>query len=693
MLRRAQRGEIPPARQVNRRVPAALEAVCRKAMATKPQDRYPSARALGEEVERWLADEPVSAYRDPLTVRLVRWGRRHRTAAVGGGALLVAAVLALAVGAMLIGREQARTEAKAEELRRRNYIHPVNRAQQEVRDDDIARGEQYLDDCPPDLRGWEWHYVRRLGHLDRLTYTGHGTRVQGLAVSPDGAWIASGAGPAYDDALADFVPSLRAWEAATGRERVPLDVDGLNGTVHDVAISPDGARIAARGGYYKSLGPDGKPRPDVRGWVALWDAATGRRLWARPVPGKMVTDLAFGRDRDGPMLVVGHGTHLYAGLNPVTGTVFRYDLATGEEAPLLPEFAAGIHRLALHPDGQHIAVIPGQGDRLELWDRETRAKVRGFDLEDARLLYCLTLNSDGSRLAAGAWDRVVRVWETATGRVMNRFYGHRSFVLGVAFSPDDRGIASAGEDKSVRLWDDATGRERAAFHGHTHFIYDVAFLPDGRSAASASLDRTVKIWNLSPGHPITLRGHEGWVSDVAFAADGSHVATRHDARRIDAVNGVSIGRDETKVWHAETGREVPSRVGSASDEGPTFGPWGRLGDFTATSPDGRLVATRSAENSNHVDVKDAATGRILYTLKGHTERITDIAFSPGPGPRRIATSSWDGSIKIWDAGTGLEALTLRGHTAGVNCVAFSPQGDRIISGSIDMTAILWDARP
>src|SRR5262249_27501248 len=62
-------GEFPPPRQVNTRVPRALEAVCLKAMASKPEDRYATARALAAEVEHWLADEPVTAYREPLVER------------------------------------------------------------------------------------------------------------------------------------------------------------------------------------------------------------------------------------------------------------------------------------------------------------------------------------------------------------------------------------------------------------------------------------------------------------------------------------------------------------------------------------------------------------------------------------------------------------------------------------------------
>src|SRR5581483_7591081 len=79
----ARRAAVVPARQRNRRAPAALEAVCARAMAPAPAERYATARQLGDEVRRWLADEPVDAYREPLAGRLRRWGRRNRGLASG----------------------------------------------------------------------------------------------------------------------------------------------------------------------------------------------------------------------------------------------------------------------------------------------------------------------------------------------------------------------------------------------------------------------------------------------------------------------------------------------------------------------------------------------------------------------------------------------------------------------------------
>jgi Flp pilus assembly protein TadD len=103
ILRRVREGDFSPPRQTKRGVPAALEAVCLKAMALRPEDRYASARALADDVEHWLADEPVSAYREPLRVRLGRTCRRHPAPATAVALLLLAA----AAGGLWLASERA----------------------------------------------------------------------------------------------------------------------------------------------------------------------------------------------------------------------------------------------------------------------------------------------------------------------------------------------------------------------------------------------------------------------------------------------------------------------------------------------------------------------------------------------------------------------------------------------------------
>jgi len=110
LLRKVERGDFPPPRKLKGWIDPALEAICLKAMATNPDDRFKTPRALADDVEHWLADEPVSAWREPLRRRLRRWGRRHRLLVTGLCATLIVAVAALAVGNVLVARQRDRAE-------------------------------------------------------------------------------------------------------------------------------------------------------------------------------------------------------------------------------------------------------------------------------------------------------------------------------------------------------------------------------------------------------------------------------------------------------------------------------------------------------------------------------------------------------------------------------------------------------
>ncbi|MGE3806963.1 MAG: protein kinase [Gemmataceae bacterium] len=107
----------PRVRSVDPAVPGPLEAICARAMAFERSDRYQTARELADDVERWLAGEPVSVYPEPLTQQLARWGRKHRTFVASTAALTLTAVVALTIGVVLLTREKDRTasaQARAE---------------------------------------------------------------------------------------------------------------------------------------------------------------------------------------------------------------------------------------------------------------------------------------------------------------------------------------------------------------------------------------------------------------------------------------------------------------------------------------------------------------------------------------------------------------------------------------------------
>jgi tRNA A-37 threonylcarbamoyl transferase component Bud32 len=113
--------------------PPTLEAVCLKALAKQPDQRYASAKELAQEVERWLADEPVHAYREALPVRLVRWGRRHRTLVAGLAAAVLVALVALAVGLAIVGGLNRRLETANADLTESNNKLETARADAEAK--------------------------------------------------------------------------------------------------------------------------------------------------------------------------------------------------------------------------------------------------------------------------------------------------------------------------------------------------------------------------------------------------------------------------------------------------------------------------------------------------------------------------------------------------------------------------------
>jgi serine/threonine-protein kinase len=110
VLRKVQRGEVVWPRQAKPGTPSTLDAICRKAMALQPEERYPTASALAADVEHWLADEPVHAYGEPLGDRLRRWGRRHRPLVAGATVFLVMAVAGLSASTAVVSAEQRETE-------------------------------------------------------------------------------------------------------------------------------------------------------------------------------------------------------------------------------------------------------------------------------------------------------------------------------------------------------------------------------------------------------------------------------------------------------------------------------------------------------------------------------------------------------------------------------------------------------
>jgi len=116
LLRRTQRGDFPAPREIDPTIDKALEAVCKKAMALAPEDRYRSPRMLADDIERWMADEPVTAWSEPLLRRVARWLSRHRVGVTSAAAAGLVALVGFATVAATLAQGRAALEAKNREL-------------------------------------------------------------------------------------------------------------------------------------------------------------------------------------------------------------------------------------------------------------------------------------------------------------------------------------------------------------------------------------------------------------------------------------------------------------------------------------------------------------------------------------------------------------------------------------------------
>ena len=681
VLRKVREEEPPPPHRVSNGVPAALEAVCLRALAKKPGERYNSASDLAREVQRWLADEPVAAYREGLAARLGRWARRHKPVVAGAAVLVTTAVAALVVGLWLIGQEQAQTarvEAEAKEkLRTQLYFQSIALAEREWSVGNMRRADQVLNACPEEIRGWEWHYLKRLRLNPPQHFRGHVNGARSVAFSPDGKRLASGG----------WDKMARVWETATGGQilALPDHSTGIMGV--GVTFSRDGTVLAYS---------EGK---DFR----LSDAPTGQTI--HPIPGRysQIWGLAFSPD----------GKRIAAG--DINARVTIWSVSSGQHVLTLGDHQDRVRCVAYSPDGRHLAAgVERVG--VKIWEPDTG---RLLDILNGPWVEALAVaySPDGRFLAAGGGDTATRakaeviIWDTATGLKAWTLRGHLNSVWSLAFSPDSRRLASASDDKTVKVWDVRTGEEAITLRGHTGGVRGVAFSPDGHRLASASLDESIRIWDATPlvdekpaYELLTFCGHKERVWGLAFSPDGGRLASGsndHSVRVWDPRSGhefstvpeqpgvvwslafspngqrlaVASADKTARVWDLATGQEILSLQGRRS-----------LTTCVAYSPDGQTLATSGYDST--VRICDARTGKEVHRLEGHVLWLWSLTYSPNG--RYLASAGADKFVKVWDVNSGQEVHSLPGHKAAIRCVAFSPDNQRLASASDDNTVKVWD---
>ncbi len=295
------------------------------------------------------------------------------------------------------------------------------------------------------------------------TLEGHSDSVTALAFSPDGKVVAA----------SSLDKTVILWDVHSHEMVNTLQ---HNNSVLSVVFSQNGAAIATGGGSLQQ--PQGEAR--------LWDMHTGRLTASLDGVAGAVTSLAFGPD--GKTLAIGSRD----------GAVRIWESAT-DKVRIVLQGQGIIMGVAFTPDGAVVAAGTGatgspKADELWMW-KVAGPNVSATSLGRAASLVAVSFSTDGTSLATGSRDGLVKLWSVGKSRSIASIQAQTSPVLGLAVSPDGKLVACGSED-GARIWNPAEGRVRPALRGHTAPVGAVAFGAGGALLATGSGDKTVRLWNV-----------------------------------------------------------------------------------------------------------------------------------------------------------------------------------------------------
>ncbi|MFD9734617.1 WD40 repeat domain-containing serine/threonine protein kinase [Umezawaea sp. NPDC059074] len=295
-------------------------------------------------------------------------------------------------------------------------------------------------------------------------------------------------------ATADATGIVRLWDAATGDQ--VRQMAGHQGGTLDVAFNADGTELA-------TTGEDGA--------VVVWTVATGAEARRYSSPGSVYLAVAF--SPDGTRIAVGGRATTEStedrdelvllkadDLSVVSRRATRKEERNSQPNGIESNYPTGI---AFSPDGRTLAV-PLSGGKVALWNLvDTGSALTLLGGHDTGALDA-EFSPDGTTLATGGVDRLVRLWRVRDGQQVGQLTGSDSPLRKVAFSPDGKTLAAASQDTVLRLWDVAAGQPLARLDRHSDDLNDVAFDPSGEHVASGGADGTTRIWDLVPDHGVRV---------------------------------------------------------------------------------------------------------------------------------------------------------------------------------------------